>query len=52
LVEAKKAVHTSTPNANVTASASAATVAAAAKNTRQRPLTASTSGISTPNCGL
>ena len=52
LVEARNALHTSMPNANVTASASSATVAAAAANTRQRPLAASTSGISRPNCGL
>ena len=51
-VEARKARQTSTPKASVTASVSAATVAAAAATARQRPLAISTSGISTPNCGL
>ena len=52
LVEARNALHTSTPKASVTASVSTATVAAAAANTRQRPVAISTSGISSPNCGL
>ena len=34
------------------ASVRAATVAAAARNARQRPVAISTSGIITPNCGL